>query len=158
MGKNVKKRSFGKPSPVKATFPKPEAAKHYDSADSALMTWKFDKIDEAGHFSFTVSREDFNAEFILSKIMAYSRKTWSEIKRATHDEGKSKHHFLEFDVLSREAKRRAEAKRLYEYGDSIFSLALTNKLRIIGIRNGEFFHAVWFDPNHEFCPSDKRHT
>lgn len=36
--------------------------------------------------------------------------------------------------------------------DSIFSFALMNKLRIIGIRQGDYFYVLWYDPKHEVYP------
>lgn len=128
------------------------------SSDGEKTVWYFDNLDKAGHFAFDLSRHDFNHREVLEKIIAYSNMTWTEVKRQTHDDGKSKHHLLDLSTLSKEAIERIEAKHfdLEEYSDSIFSFALQNKLRIIGIRKNEKFYAVWFDPNHEFCPSHKK--
>lgn len=84
--------------------------------------------------------------------------TWTEVKKQTHDDGKSKHHFLSPQFLSPEAAERLKAKQLEEYSDSIFSFALDNKLRLVGIRKNEDFHVLWYDPEHEVCPSKKKHT
>lgn len=46
--------------------------------------------------------------------------------------------------------------KLDEYSDSIFSFALQNKLRIIGLRINEIFHILWYDPNHEVYPVNKK--
>ena len=29
-------------------------------------------------------------------------------------------------------------------------------IRIVGIRDGEFFHVVWYDPKHEFYPTKRQ--
>lgn len=78
--------------------------------------------------------------------------------RQTHDKGKPKHHFLSAESLSKEAAGRFEAMQLEEYSDAIFSFALQNKLRIIGIRANEHFYVLWYDPEHEVCLSKKKHT
>ena len=128
---------------------------HVLSTDGELCVWKFANIDKVGKFAFAVSRPDFDAGEIFEKLLTYSKMSWSEIKRQTHDGGKSKHHYLNYDVLSQAAMDRIDAKDLRDWTDAIFSFALTNKLRVIGIRKGEAFDVIWYDPNHEFCPSHK---
>ena len=126
------------------------------STDGRKVQWCFDYLDKGGKFAFNLSREDFDHYEVLEKIIAYSNMTWSEVKRQTHDDGKSKHHFLDLSKISREAVDRISAKRFDGiYDDAIFSFAFQNKLRIIGVRDNEKFHGVWFDPQHEFCPSGK---
>lgn len=82
----------------------------------------------------------------------------AEAKRQTHDDGKSKHHLLEFGKISKEAAERFRVRHLEEYTDSVFSFALDNKLRLVGIRQNENFHILWYDSEHEVCPSEKKHT
>lgn len=129
-----------------------------NSTDVQCPVWLFSNIDRAGKFAFDVNREDFKHAEVLGKMIDYSNMTWSEIKRQTHDDGKSKHHLLQHDELSKEAQERFRAKRLDEDSDLIFSFALQNKLRIIGIRRDEKFQVLWYDPEHEVCPSYKKHT
>ena len=128
------------------------------STDFYKPIWRFDWIDRSGDFAFNVDREDFQCHEVLEKMINYSGMSWQEIKSHTHDDGKSKHHFLNMESLSKSAIDRVQAKHLEEYSDNIFSFALQNKLRIIGIREKEYFYVVWYDPNHQFCPSAKKHT
>jgi hypothetical protein len=115
-------------------------------------------IDRSGKFAFDLEREEFQHKEFMQKMVDYSSMTWSEVKRQTHDNGKSKHHFLSEDSLSKEALERMQSRQLGEYSDSIFSFALQNKLRIVGIREDEHFHVLWYDPEHEICPSKKKNT
>lgn len=143
-----KTKKFGKT--VKRTE-KPDV-----STDNLKVIWAFDNIDKDGFFGFDVERDDFYHKEVLSKIINYSNMTWSEIKRQTHDDGKSKHHILNFYGLSKEAQERYKFKfPSFENSDAIFSFALQNKLRIIGIKEREVFHAIWYDPEHKFYPSKK---
>ena len=123
-----------------------------------MIVWKFDLLDRSGKFAFDLSRDIFDHREVLEKLIHFSNMTWSQVLSATHDAGKSKNHILDPEKLSKEAQERIVAKHLEGESDSIFSFALQNKLRIIGIRRGECFHAVWYDPEHEFCPSFKKHT
>lgn len=127
------------------------------STDSERVQWRFDKLEKAGKFAFDLARVDFDHREVLEKIIAYSNMTWSEVKAQTHDKNKSKHHFLDLSKLSAEGRSGFYSKGFEgKYEDSVFSFAFQNKLRIIGIRENERFYAVWFDPMHEFCPSQRR--
>jgi len=128
------------------------------STDGEKIIWMFDKIDRSGNYAFDVNRKDFNHKEVLGKMVDYSGMTWREVKQQTHDDGKSKHHFLSPDSLSKKAVERLRAKGLEEFSDDIFSFALQNKIRIVGIRNREKFHVLWYDPEHEICQSKKKHT
>lgn len=125
------------------------------NSDKAKPIWLFDWLDNDGDFAFDLSRKDFDHHEFLDKMIRYSNMTWSKIKQQTHDKGKSKHHLLNYESLSKAAKERIEAKGLGEHIDAIFSFALQNRLRIIGIREGERFHVVWYDSEHQFCPTRK---
>ena len=126
------------------------------STSQLNVVWRFDKLDRSGHFAFDITRDDFQHREVLDKIISYSSMTWSDIQSQTHDRGKSKHHFLSLDSLSSEAVSRITAKKFDDKTEQLFSFALQNKLRVIGFRDGQYFYAVWYDPNHEFCPSSTR--
>jgi len=126
------------------------------SSDGSKIAWCFDRIDRSGKFAFDPSRPDFNHKELIEKIISYGSMTWADLKRQTHDKGKSKHHFLTLESLSPEAAERVKRLLPEEEFDSVFSLALQNVLRIIGIRKDEKFYVMWYDTKHEFCPSHKQ--
>lgn len=128
------------------------------STEDKRVVWCFDHIDRGGSFGFTHSQEDFMHKEVLCNLIDYSSMTWAEIRDHTHDKSKSKHHRVSENSISPEAMKRIKHLKLEDYVDSIFSFALNNKLRIIGIRDGRFFIAVWYDPEHAFCQSRKSHT
>jgi len=107
-------------------------------------------------FAFDIDRDDFNHKLVLDKLISYGNMTWADIKRQTHDQGRSKNHYLSEEKLSDEAWERIKAKRLEDRTDIIFSLALENLLRIIGILENGVFQIIWYDPTHMFCPSKKK--
>ena len=123
--------------------------------DASVPVWRFDLLDRAGPFAFDTSRPDFQHREFLDKMIAYSNMTWAEIKRQTHDKGKSKHHMLDESGFSPAAWERIRAKHLEEETDAIFSFAFQNLLRIIGVRRNAEFHVVWYDANHQFYPSKR---
>lgn len=126
--------------------------------ENAVPVWMFDKIDRNGKFAFDLKRKDFEYCEFLDKMIAYTTMTWSRLRKQTHDDGKSKHHYLEAGKLSKDAQKRLEAMHLEENSDQIFSMALRNKLRIVGLRDRDKFHILWYDPQHEVYPSTKAHT
>lgn len=127
-----------------------------ESSNASKPIWRFDKLDRDGEFRFDLQRQEFNHQEVLSKLIDYGNMTWKEITQQTHDrKNHTKHHFLDYDGLSNAAKKRIKKLNLQEETDIIFSFALQNKLRIIGLRENNEFHIVWYDPNHEFYPSSK---
>lgn len=142
----VKKNSNGKKTTQKIRT----------SNDNQCIIWVFTKIDNDGPFKFSAKRDDFNSELILDKIINYSNMTWQQILRQTHDNGKSKNHNLDYKGLSAKAKDRIKAKRLDDYTECLYSIALNNLIRVVGIREEEKFYVLWYDPKHEVYPSHKR--
>lgn len=128
------------------------------STDSSSPIWLFDRLDKNGEFAFNVTSPEFDHKDFLSKMIEYSVISWAKIKMQTHDKNKSKHHYLEYSSLSKEAQDRIKALNMENETDAIFSFAFNNTLRIIGFREGQFFHAIWYDKNHKFCPSKLKHT
>lgn len=129
-----------------------------NSSENKNVLWAFDNIDRGGDFSFDINRKDFNHKLILDKMMEYGTMTWNEVSKQTHDNGKSKHHSINYDALSKQAMNRIIAKQLTQDSDLLYSFALQNKLRVFGIRKNEIFHVLWYDPKHQVCPSVKKHT
>ncbi len=128
----------------------------FEDSNKEYLVWRFDKVDRNGPFRFDLDREEIQRQCkkLLDIIMVYSYRTWNEIMQATHDE-KGKHHFLNGSSLSKEAKERIRALHLEDDVDLIYSLAISNKERLIGLRKKEVFHVIWYDANHEFCPSKR---
>ena len=127
------------------------------SSEGQKVIFVFDRVDRDGKFAFDVKRKDFDAKVFLEKVIEYSSLTWAEVRRQTHDAGKSKHHYLtEVSRYSEAAKERIIKLRLMEDTDRIYSFAFDNKLRVIGLRDREKFHVVWYDTEHEFYPTSKK--
>ena len=70
--------------------------------------------------------------------------------------GRNNHAVL-VSQISREAQVRLEDLKLDD-NESLISLRLTGTQRIWGIRIGNILQLLWWDPNHEVCPSEKKHT
>ena len=148
MGGNGKRTKTSNQSANKNT-----AQPRSNSTEDCKIVWVFDSVDVDGVFAFDTSRGDMDGTFILEKIIQFSRRTWGEIRKDTHDKSnKSQHHFLSEDGLSQDAKDRIARLKLAEKTDQIYSIRLSNKIRIIGLRDGAYFIVKWYDPLHRFYP------
>jgi len=117
------------------------------------IIWRFHRVDKGGRFAFDIEKLDH--KLILDKLLAYSTMTWQEVEKATHDKGKSKNHVVNDaqENISKEAWQRLEAMHLEDEADSLFSFALNNLVRIWGLKLGDEFHVLWYDPRHEVFPT-----
>lgn len=132
--------------------------KHGDPTNNQFVVWTFQNVDADGEFAFVPSLKRFDAEMCFECMLAYSKMTWQEVINGTHDKGKSKHHYLAPQSLSKKAVDRINKKGFNDKSDSLFSFALNNKVRVIGFRNGAVFQVVWYDAEHAFTESKKKHT
>lgn len=142
----------------KSQKPRTSSNNFSPSSENEFIVWTFRNIDRDGKFAFDTNRKDFDFKNFVDKMLEYSKLRWRELREHTHDENKSKHHFLSEDSLSESAIERINKKHFEDRTDSIFSFALNNKVRIIGLRDGVEFQVIWYDANHEFAISSKKHT
>ena len=42
--------------------------------------------------------------------------------------------------------------------DSLLRLRFTGKQRLWGIKDGDIFHVIWWDPEHSICLAPKKNT
>lgn len=89
MGKNTIRKNFGKASKQIV-----KDIKH--NSEKEKVIWRFDMIDRGGSFAFDLNRNDFRYKEVMEKMLEYSTMTWADVRKQTHDNGKSKHHFYIF--------------------------------------------------------------
>ena len=128
------------------------------NTDALCPVWIFTNIDKSGEYAFDLDRKDFQHKEFIDKMIHYSNMTWDEIKKQTHDNNKSKHHYIPYNILSKTAQNRLKIKNLSNKSEQIFSFAFNNKLRIVGVREHQYFFVLWYDSKHEVCPSTLRHS
>ncbi|MDR3186803.1 MAG: hypothetical protein LBU04_08460 [Christensenellaceae bacterium] len=128
--------------------------KSVGSSDNLTPLWSFDRADNDGKFSFAPKTVDCN--LVIATLLSYSKMKWSTIKRATHDNGKSKHHYLAYKGISPDGKERIKKLHFVQDDiDAIFSLAFDNLTRLIGVKEDRVFHIIWYDKDHSFYPVKK---
>lgn len=121
-----------------------------ESYDKCLPSWKFHLIDKEGNWGWDNLSPEEIWDILSNKIKDKEHINWSTLKQS------GSHNVAVGDFI-KEAR-----DRLQEIGqadvDELFSLRLTGKQRIWGIRDRYALKILWWDPEHEVCPSPKKHT
>ena len=114
--------------------------------------WRMGKVDVGcEHWGWNLI-DGATMHRIREKLASYETMTFREIlnKDATgcHD--------VDIYQMIPKAQARVEAIKLTR--DSLFSLRITGKERVWGIRTNHVIELLWWDPEHEVCPATKRNT
>ncbi len=91
--------------------------------------------------------------YIKDKLTSFESMTWAEILV----QGKKFHHTVALVSLSQEAQSRLREINLDDI-DELVSLRLSAKERVWGILDQGVLSLLWWDPEHQVCPSLLRHT
>ncbi len=94
---------------------------------------------------------------LFKKIEGYQTMLWKDM---IDGHGKPNHE-IKTEHLSKKAQTRINELDLD--ADTIFSMHITGKVRLYGVRDRRECKLLWFDPWHDIqdkavCPSNKRHT
>ncbi len=89
---------------------------------------------------------------IYVKLRQYESMTWGFIYQ-----DKKRNHDVAVESLIKEARDRLKELGLDDY-DTLFRFRLSGEQRVWGIRDGRAFKLLWYDPDHEICPSLKKNT
>lgn len=79
-------------------------------------------------------------------------RTWSDIERS-----QDRDHPIECYRLEKFAQDRLTRLQLDD-NDELWSIRFNGRCRLWGIREGSLLQILWLDPQHEVCPSHKKHT
>ncbi len=133
--------------------------KTFDSIHDFLFKLE---IKSKGHISTLEQRiiiksiqENFFWTEIYPKLRHFESQTWSKIEKELFgSRSKTKHHSVNISQIIPEARKRLEQLQLDDI-DELFSIRLSGKLRIWGIRHWSYLRILWIDLEHEICPSTK---
>jgi hypothetical protein len=92
---------------------------------------------------------------VRSRLSDFETMTWAEILV----EGKKFHHAVSVEQLCKEARDRLN--HLFRGNidvDELVSLRLSGKERVWGILDNGVLALLWWDPQHQVCPSLLRYT
>ena len=146
--KNKKAKFKAEPYPSKTA----KIASDPDSFNQMNPSWRISKIEMVDPFGWhNLSTQQIN--YIKDKISDFESMTWNQISIV----GKKQNHSVAIDQLSKKAQKRLIEINIVDI-DELFSLRLSGKERIWGILEKGVLNLLWWDPNHEVCPSYKKNT
>lgn len=138
----------------------PSHIENPESFYNKIPVWSFRYIDnEHGKWGTQINSDILPS--ILYSMKSFEQMKWSNILTSTSGRsGNTRSHPIPIQKLIPEAQKRFNELNLDEiFDEDIYSLALTNKLRLFGFidENGIFF-LVWIDREHEIYKVYKKHT
>jgi len=111
--------------------------------------FRTEQMDKEGPWGWNKFEPSLIQE-LLQKIFETQKLTWQELR----DNGS---HPVLYDQLSAEAQKRLRQLQKDDL-DELYSLHISGLKRIWGVKEGNLFLILWWDPKHEVCPSPKKHT
>jgi hypothetical protein len=136
------------PNPQKV----PRGGGKAESYDQEPFRWRTVKVDCDGPFGWGNAAPDLLFRHIIPKLHEFETMYWHQLRGGT-----AGHHECEVTGMCKEARDRLVRLGLDEY-DTLFSLRLTGRQRVWGIRDRGILHLLWWDPDHAVYPSTKKNT
>jgi hypothetical protein len=150
MGSKKKSIPSTKYTPIVSKEPK--RSSNPDSYYDLKPSWRISRIELIDPYGWHVLDLD-KINHVKGKLSYFEQMTWREILI----DSKKQNHFIDKDRLSLNAQNR-----LIEIGqddlDRLVSLRLTGKQRVWGIWEQGTLNLLWWDPEHQVCPSTLKHT
>lgn len=116
----------------------------------ACLVFGLQLLDHAGRWGWT----DLSSGHI--RKIATSCKGWESMSSGEvfNSSGNKP---IPWDSFHPDAQKRLRDIELDDY-EGLWELRLSGTARLWGLLKQGIFYIVWWDPNHEVCPSRKRHT
>lgn len=133
---------------------------------SCLFSWHLSKFDVHHEEWGIKALEKSDIDKLMGKLKSFESMKWKEFRK-NHAIG----HYLSKGELSPKAKKRWQEIQIKEAneGDGVegdigrkgfYSMRFEGRIRLIGELDEEncIFQIIWYDPNHQVCLSEKKHT
>jgi hypothetical protein len=111
--------------------------------------FKTEQMDMEGHWGCG-HLQGLQIQKVLQRIFECQKLTWQELQQ-------TKSHLVNVADLVPEAQKRLDKIKKDDL-DQLYSLRLSGRERIWGIKEGNIFWLFCWDPGHEVCLSHKKHT
>jgi len=154
--KNKKKVPANASQGVKNSRKTPHVNENPESFYHLNPSWRFSRVDTC-HESWNCTLDNIDQD-LINRLISFERQTWGELLRNTSGRTRNtQNHLIDFAAMKKEAQERAKELQL-DLEDGLMSLAISGKKRLLGVMRKEVFFLVWYDKNHEVCPTTKRYT
>lgn len=156
MGKSSNKKVSARhtaPPPRGKEFVSPRSVLPDAETSDKRMAWRFCHVDHDGPWSFEKIDGSILRD-LMAKLASFESMTVNEIFRNGEEPGK---HYDVEKLPNPMSRERLEELSLSDM-TKISRLRLGGKVRLYGFMEGNCFHVVWWDPEHQIWPSQKRNT
>lgn len=124
-----------------------------DDANDKNPVWSIATFDLGGPWGRSPCDKDASLWLeVFPKMKDFESMTWGEILKHI-----KRHHYCDVAGMCKKAKDRLEEIGLDDY-ERLFHFGLSGTQRVWGIREQQVFRILWWDPEHEVYPSNKKHT
>lgn len=113
-----------------------------------ILAWRFNAVDKGGAFAWTNLSDAKTYKAVVEKLVGYETMSDTDLIGAGC-------HSIDLENLCPEAQQRLIDIKLDDL-DSLFSFRLMQKVRVFGVVRREYLRILWYDPEHEVCPSKKK--
>lgn len=117
--------------------------------DTLRPEFKTEKMDMQGKWGWSKFAIDNIKEF-LGKLFESQKLSWQELRQ-------NGSHLISVNQIVSEASKRLQVLELDDW-EELYSIRLNGKSRLWGLKESNIFWILWWDPNHEICPSYKKNT
>lgn len=131
-------------------YDRPAKQPHSRDVPTSGLSWRFSRIDRGGPFAWTALTDPADYKEVMERLHCFETMCDREI-------GASGSHEIELDRLSKPARDRLQAIEQDDI-DSLMSFRITGRRRVFCIRERDVMRILWWDPEHQVCPSIKKHT
>ncbi len=122
------------------------------NSDHEKLSWQVYLLDFGGPWGWDNLDAD-TLKYIHGKLAQFETMTWAEINHPN-----TGCHPIKLKELGNEAQKRLTQIKLIGVEEELFSLRLSGRERLWGIRERHIFKILWWDPRHEIYPVAKKHT
>jgi hypothetical protein len=145
MGKVPKvAKHLQKPAPEK------RAKSKNPEIDGSPLAWRFSGCDKGGPFAGTALAHGDPFREVMERLHEFETKTWDEIT-------KTGSHPIEVYKCEKAARDRL-TEILQDDLDDLMSFRISGKKRVWCIKDRNIMKVLWWDPDHQICPSHLKNT
>lgn len=134
---------------VEPTTKKTPSVQIPDDANQSVVFWAFQRFDS---YDWRADKDDEHAPFydVANRLREYSERTWNDVLQ-----NEWRDHSCDVAQLVPAAKKRLVELNMDDVGE-LLRFRFTGSQRLWGFRDRQFFIVLWWDPDHEVWPSEKK--
>ena len=127
-----------------------------DEGGENRPVWRFTLVDHGGDWGMD-SISDMDLRTIYNFLREAEKKTWkalmAETYRSKNSAGARNKHVPMEACIPEAQERLRRVLKIDDYNDSWFRFRLGNLPRLWGVLEEPVFYPVWWDRDHQVCPS-----